>query len=134
MGHSVPVQWVWRSKRELPAGSNPAGHVRLDRQLVTALVAAGFQDGTAGTGSHARTKTVRFGPFPLVGLIGTLHENLFSNNLMRFAVPPGGRWRATGEQSYLTGPVLPGERVSNRCMVTLPTAYDAGSVGAVACG
>jgi hypothetical protein len=73
-----------------------SGTFRLNRQLVTALVTTGFQDGTAGAGSHARTKTVRFSPFALVRLIGTLHKILFSNVSIRFAVPPGGRWRATG--------------------------------------
>src|SRR5665213_2506961 len=48
------------------------GTFRLDRQLVTALVATGLQDGTTGTGTHARAKTVRFGPLPLIRLIGCL--------------------------------------------------------------
>lgn len=73
-----------------------SGTLRLDRQLVTALVATGFQDGTAGAGPHTRAKSVRFSPFALVGLIGTLHKILFSNVSIRFAFPPGGRWRFTG--------------------------------------
>ena len=54
------------------------GTFRLDRQLVTALIATGFQDGTTGSGTHTRAKTVRFGPLPLIRLIGTLHKILFS--------------------------------------------------------
>ena len=60
---------------ELPSGSNPTGHVRLDRQLVAALVATGLQDGATGTGSHSGAKAVGFGPLALVRLIGTLHKH-----------------------------------------------------------
>jgi hypothetical protein len=62
----------------------------LDRQLVTALVATGFQDGTTGASTHARTKTVRFSPLPLIRLIGTLHKILFSNCLIALRGTPWG--------------------------------------------
>src|ERR1700679_3165886 len=72
------------NKANCRRGRTRSGTLRLDRQVVSALVAAGFQDGASGTGSHARTKTVRFSPFALVGLIGTLHNILFSNISLRF--------------------------------------------------
>jgi hypothetical protein len=96
---------TWRrQKRELPAGSDPAGHRDLDRQLVTALVAAGLKDGSTSTGAHARTKTVGFRPFALIWLISTLHDNplLKSHTALR-GTPWGSLARYSG-QSYCTGP------------------------------
>ena len=84
--------------------------MRLDRQLMTALVATGFQDGTARAGSHTRTKTVRFSPFALVWLIGTLHKILFSNCLDTLRGTPWGSLARYWEQSYLTGPGPPAGR------------------------
>ena len=100
---------------------------------MTALVAASFQDGTAGAGSHARTKTVRFSPFALVGLIGTLHKILFSKYLGTLRGTP---WRSLARywgQSYLTGPGPPAggfKWVYGGC----PYGHNASSIGAVACG
>jgi hypothetical protein len=88
-----------------------SGTLRLDRQLMTALVATGFQDGTASAGSHARTETVRFSPFPLVWLIGTLHKILFSNCLDALRGTPWGSLARYWEQSYLTGPSAPARRL-----------------------
>jgi hypothetical protein len=51
-----------------------------DRQLVTALVTTGLQNGAAGTGAHTGTETVRLGSLTLIWLVGTLHKNLFSNS------------------------------------------------------
>jgi hypothetical protein len=53
--------------------------------LVTALVTTSLKDSTAGTGAHTRAKTVGFSPLPLIWLISTLHENLFSKYALRFA-------------------------------------------------
>lgn len=88
-----------------------SGTLRLDRQLVTALVTSGFQDGTTGAGSHARTKTVRFSPFALIGLIGTLHKILFSNVSNTLRGTPWGSLARYWEQSYLTGPDPPARRL-----------------------
>ena len=77
---------------------------------MTALVATGFQDGTARAGTHSRTKTVRFSPFALVWLIGTLHKILFSNCLDTLRGTPGGSLARYWEQSYLTGPGPPAGR------------------------
>jgi hypothetical protein len=71
---------------------------------MTALVATVFQDGTARARSHARTKTVRFSPFALVWLIGTLHKILFSNSLDTLRGTPWGSLARYWDQSYLTGP------------------------------
>lgn len=67
---------------------------------MTALVAAGFQDGTTGTRAHARTKTVCFRPFSLIRLVRTLHKILFSNIALRGT--PWGSLARYWEQSYLT--------------------------------
>jgi len=85
---------------------------------VTALVTTSLQDGTAGTGAHARAKTwVLAASSDLAD--NTLHENLFSKYALRFASPPGGRWRATA--CNLTPlPAQPRRAVANRCMVALP--------------
>jgi hypothetical protein len=99
-----------RKQRKLPSGSNPIGHVRLDRQLVTALVAAGLKYGTAGTGTHSSAKTVGFRPLSLIWLIGTLHKILFSSCFDALRGTPEGSLARYCERSYLTDLTPPAKR------------------------
>ena len=80
-----------------------------DRQLVTALVAAGLQDGTAGASAHTGPKTVRFSPLPLIRLIGTLHKILFSRCISALRGTPWESLARYWRQSYPTGPSGPSE-------------------------
>ena len=89
-------------QRELPSGSDPTGHFGLDRQLVTALVTPGFQNGSAGTGAHTSAKAVGLGPLSLIRLIGTLHKILISKCFNALRGTPWGSLARYWEQSYPT--------------------------------
>ena len=80
MVRSGPVPWESRSSRTA-GGCEPGRAPWSDRQLVTTLVAAGLEDGATRAGAHARPEAVGLGPLPLIWLISTLHENLFSKQL-----------------------------------------------------
>lgn len=90
-------------QRKLPSGANPIGHVRLNRQLMTALVATGLQNGATSASSHSGTKAVGLCPLSLIWLISTLHKILISNC---FDALRGTSWRSLArywEQSYPSG-------------------------------
>ena len=55
----------------VPGRARPSA---LDRELVTALKAAGSQDGPASLSGHADTKAMSFGSLTVIGLVRALHD------------------------------------------------------------
>ncbi len=106
-------------KRELPSGSNPTGH-----RLRPSIGDGPCHDGPLerhGQREYASSHENRaFLPFSAYLADRYASRQSSSQNvIMRFAVPPGGRWRAAGDNlTPLISP--PRQTVQNGCMVTLP--------------